>query len=68
MESDPLAVVLRIHLGLNLAFADLLDKLGRNLNVMVNQESKMISRCFFQGHTPQDRCTGRPLGDLELDG
>ena len=42
VESDPLGVVLRIRLSINLAFAYLLDELGRNLNVVVDQESEMV--------------------------
>ena len=46
MESDPLAVLLGIRLGVNLAFADLLDELSRNLKVMINQEPKVKSQVF----------------------
>ena len=47
VESDPLGVMLRVRLGINLAFANFVDELGRNLNVMINQESEMMGRRLF---------------------
>ena len=46
-ERHPLVLLLRIVLGFDLAFADLLNELGWTLNVVINQESKMNGRCFF---------------------
>ena len=68
VESDPLGVMLRIRLGINLAFAYLFDELGRNLNVVINQEFRygwqMFLSCSPRGHSHRinvqvGRCTLR---------
>ena len=47
LECHPLVLLLRIVLGFDLALANLLNELGWTLNVVINQESKMMGRCFF---------------------
>ena len=68
LESYPLGVMLWVCLGIDLALGDLVNELGRNLDIMIDSE---VSRKLMMSTTPrrpQDQCTGTPLDDSGRDG
>ena len=54
LESYPLGVMLWVCLGIDLALGDLVNELGRNLDIMIDEECESIGGSFPQAHYEHD--------------